>query len=339
MGSIDRQQSTPQLLNRLRMRQLALMLAIDEKRTLRAAAVQLGMTQPAATKMLHELENALGQPLFERVGRGLQLNEAGARVTGYFKGIRGSMEALNRELAELRLGSAGKFSVGSIMAASPGRLSDALLGLKQQFPLLAVEIAVDTSDRLLAQLREGVLEVVVGRLVGQPQFEVDFRPIEDEGLAVVVGKHHPLARKRRVEFEALLAYGWILQPPGSPMRDVIEHEFRDHHAALPPGLIETGSILTTVNLIRRSELVAVIPEAMARRDAQHGLLHIVGYRIRQQLPAYGSLVRKDWPLGKPAEAFLRLLHGEQAAKDPAAASAQARPGRSSSVRMAASVRS
>jgi DNA-binding transcriptional LysR family regulator len=93
------------------------------------------------------------------------------------------------------------------------------------------------------------------------------------------------------------------------MRDVIEHEFRDHDAALPPGLVETGSILTAINLIRRSTLVAVIPEAVARRDAAHGVLRILPYRIRQQLPAYGSLVRKDWPLSRPAQQFLELLHG------------------------------
>src|SRR6266498_1403462 len=164
MGSIDRQDSTPQLLNRLRMRQIALILAVDDKRTLRAAAGELGLTQPAATKMLHELEDALGQRLFERIGRGLALNPAGERVTGYFRSIRGSMEALNRELGDIRLGGAGKFSVGSIMAASPGRLTEALLGLKAEFPMLAMEIAVDTSDRLLAQLREGVLEIVIGRM-------------------------------------------------------------------------------------------------------------------------------------------------------------------------------
>jgi DNA-binding transcriptional LysR family regulator len=68
MGSIDKQDTTPQLLNRLRMRQIALILAIEDRRTLRAAAGQLGLTQPAATKMLHELESALGQSLFDRVG-------------------------------------------------------------------------------------------------------------------------------------------------------------------------------------------------------------------------------------------------------------------------------
>ena len=308
MGSIDRQDSTPQLLNRLRMRQIALMLAIDEQRTLRAAADQLGLTQPAATKMLKELEGALGQPLFERAGRGLRLNAAGERVTGYFRSIRGSMEALNRELGEVRQGRAGKFAVGSIMAASPGRLTEALLGLKALFPLLTIEIAVDTSDRLMEQLSEGVLEVVVGRRVGTPGIECRFTAIEDEHLAVVVGNEHPLAGKRRVTFESLRDYPWVVQPAGSPLRDLIEREFRDHQAPLPKGLIETGSILTTINLIRRSQLVSVIPDAVAQRDAGHGILHILPYRLRHSLAAYGSLVSKDRPLSPPTEHFLRLLH-------------------------------
>jgi len=93
------------------------------------------------------------------------------------------------------------------------------------------------------------------------------------------------------------------------MRALIDQEFRNHHAALPKGLIETGSILTTINLIRRSNLIAVIPAAVASNDARHGMLHILPYRFRQTLEAYGSLVRTDRPLSKPAGEFLELLHG------------------------------
>ena len=312
MGSIDRQESTPQLLNRLRMRQIALILAIDAQRTLRGAAAQLGLSQPAATKMLHELEDAMGLPLFDRVGRGLQLNAAGERVTAYFHNIRGSMEALNRELGELRLGSSGRLAVGSIMAASPGRLTEALLDIKALLPLLAIEVAVDTSDLLLAQLREGVLEVVIGRQTGEPSGGYDFRAIEDERLSIVVGNDHPLAHKSKVTFEALQDYAWVLQPPGSPMRQLIEREFRDHQRQLPRGLVETGSILTTINLIRRSTLIAVIPETVAQQNAAHGLLRVLPYRLHHTLEAYGSLVRNDRPLSKPAEQFLALLHRPQA---------------------------
>ena len=308
MGSIDTQDNTPQLLNRLRMRQVALMLAIAERQTLRAAAAQLGLTQPAATKMLHELEDALGQPLFERVGRRLQRNAAGDRVLEYFQSLRGNIEALNRELAELRQGSAGRLAVGSIMAASPGRLTQALLELKQQLPLLEVEVAVDTSDRLLAQLREGVLEVVVGRRTAAAGADCVFRAIHDERLAFIVGDGHPLLAHSTVSFAALQDYGWVLQSQGSPMRALIDQEFREHCITMPRGLIETGSILTTINLVRSSQMVGVIPHTVADLHAAHGMLHILPYRMKRRLEAYGSLVRKDRPVSRPAQLFLEQLH-------------------------------
>jgi DNA-binding transcriptional LysR family regulator len=309
MGSVDRQQTTPRLMNRLRMRQVALLLAIDEFGTLRAAAEQVGLSQPAATKMLNELELALGQRLFERVGRGLQHNVAGQRVTGFFRSIRGSVEALNQELEAVRRGGTGRLAIGSIMAASPARLTGALLQLKHEFPLVSMEIAVDTSDRLQAQLRDGVLEAVVGRLTSTPGVECVFRSIDDEALVVIAGNEHPLAQRRQLPFEALLDYPWILQPQGSPMRDLIEREFRQHHATLPRGLIETGSILTTINLVRNSQLLGVIPEAVARGHAEHGMVKSLAYRFRHTLEAYGSLVPRDRPLSALAARFLELLHG------------------------------
>ena len=312
MGSIDRKDGTPQLLNRLRMRQVALMLAIEEQGTLRGAAGQLGLSQPAATKMLHELEGALGLPLFERVGRGLRPNAAGERVTGYFRHLRGGMESLNRELQELRAGSAGRLAVGSIMAASPGRLTQALLALKQRWPLLSIEVAVDTSDRLLAQLADGVLEVVIGRPTGRGDEDHLFQPVDGEALSIITALGHPLARARSVRFAALQDYGWVLQPPGSPMRTLIEQEFQAQGLPLPRGLIETGSMLTTMNLVRSSDLVAVIPQAVARDYAQHGMVRILPCRLQRSLQAYGSLVRRDRPLSPPAAQFLALLHGQEA---------------------------
>ena len=291
------------------MRQIALLLAVEDCSTLRGAAAQLGLTQPAATKMLHELESALGQPLFERTGRSLRLNPAGERVLGYFRGIRGSMEALNRELSELQLGSAGRLAIGSIMAATPGRLTEALVQLKARFPLLSIEIAVDTSDQLMPQLHEGVLEVVIGRDARESS-EYLFRTVDDESLAVVAGRDHPLAQASGVDFVMLAEYPWILQPAGSPARDVVEREFGEHHRPMPRGLIETGSILTTMSLVARSQMVGAIPATVGQRNAEHGLVAMIDYTFHHKLPSYGSIVRRDRPLSMSARHFLELFHGE-----------------------------
>jgi DNA-binding transcriptional LysR family regulator len=103
------------------MRQTALLLAIAETGTLGAAAKQLGMTQPAATKMLHELENTLGTKLFDRVGRKIQINEAGHNACLSFRGMQGTLKKLQRELAQMLEGSAGPVRCASLaQAAIPG---------------------------------------------------------------------------------------------------------------------------------------------------------------------------------------------------------------------------
>jgi DNA-binding transcriptional LysR family regulator len=309
---------TKQLLNRLRMRQVALLLAIDEHGTLRAAANSLGMTQPAATKMRQELERALGHTLFEPDGRGLKLTPSGQSVLDSFRGMRGSIESLGRELTELRLGSAGKLFIGSIMAASPERLTHALIQIKAIYPLLSVEISVGTSDHLIEQMRDGALDLVIGRPLHLSMHDYVFQPIEDEALAVVVACDHPLANIKMTKtkmtkstfatFTALTEYPWILQPRGSPMREVMEQEFKSHHATVPKGLIETASILTTTNLIAKTQMIAVIPHSIASRYEEHGLLRILPYKVMHQLSAYGSIVRRDRPVTAAAARFLELLH-------------------------------
>ena len=307
---------TAQLLNRLRMRQVALLLAIGQHRTLRAAAAQLGLTQPAATKMLQELESAMGHALFDRVGRGLQLTAAGHCVLAYFEGLQGHFDALTRELGELEQGSAGKLCIGSIMAASPAVLTQALIRLKALYPLLTIEITVDTSDRLSDALRRGDLDLVIGRVPDTNAGAFSFSPIAEEALSIVASPQHPLAGQARVAWAELLVYPWILQPHGSPMREVMEHEFKNQRSPLPRGLIETASILTTTNLIGNSDMLAVMPTEVAERYEAHGLLACLRYTVRQRLSVYGTIAARDRPAGPAATQLMQFL-GSATAQAPA----------------------
>ena len=306
---------TAQLLNRLRMRQVALLLAIGQHRTLRAAAAQLGLTQPADTKMLQELESAMGHALFDRVGRGLQLTAAGHCVLAYFEGLQGHFDALTRELGELEQGSAGKLCIGSIMAASPAVLTQALIRLKALYPLLTIEITVDTSDRLSDALRRGDLDLVIGRVPDTNAGAFSFSPIAEEALSIVASPQHPLAGQARVAWAELLAYPWILQPHGSPMREVMEHEFKNQRSPLPRGLIETASILTTTNLIGNSHMLAVMPTEVAERYEAHGLLACLRYTVRQRLSVYGTIAARDRPAGPAATQLMQFL-GSATAQAP-----------------------
>jgi len=292
-----------------------LMLTIHECRTLRGAADSLGMTQSAASQMLHELEETLGEELFDRVGRGLQLNPAGQIVLNSFRNLRNNMSVLNHELRELHLGSSGKLFVGCIMVAVPTHLCAAIINLKKHYPLLSVEILVDTSDRLVELLRAGVLDVVIGRMPkisGTLEQDCIFQPIADEAISMVVAPDHPLLRpgKKRLSFETLLSYPWILQPRGSPSREVIEQEFIGYHAALPLGLIETTSILVATNLLAFEHMVAAIPQSIAISYEQHGMLGILQYSFKHTLTNWGCIVHRDRTISSITQEFINLMKPE-----------------------------
>ena len=306
--------TSPLLLNRIRMRQVLLMLSIHEHRTLHAAAQQLGMTQSAASKMLHELEAAVGETLFDREGRGLRLNPAGLAVMNSCRSLRSTMTALGHELSKLRQGSAEKIYIGSIMVALPDCLSVALLETKRIYPLLSVEVVIDTSDRLIELLRDGSLDIVIGRLPrpGDPtSAECLFRPIGEEEVAIIASSRHPLvarAKNRPVDFASLLDYPWILQPQGSPSREVIDQECISHHAALPTTFVETSSLVFTATLLRREHMLAVAPRSIAAQYVENGSLAVIPYDFTHKLSPWGSIVQRDRHSTPARDKLLELLH-------------------------------
>jgi DNA-binding transcriptional LysR family regulator len=175
-------------------------------------------------------------------------------------------------------------------------------------PALTVAVAVETSDKLLEQLARGDLDVVVGRLVeGYARRDYRMEPLQGEALALVVRPGHRLARKRGVRLQDLAGMPWVLQPKGSPMRELLEHELRAGDMDLPADLVETSSILTTAGLVLDGDHVAVLPSEVARRYAEHGMFAVLPVRLARELEPYGSIVHRARPLSAAAQCFLREL--------------------------------
>ena len=295
-------------LNRVRMRQVALLLALQEQGTLSAAAREVGMTQPAASKMLRELEAALDCTLFERVSRRLKVTTPGRTTLLHFAAIRGALEALMRDLASPG-GSDGCLAVGSIMAPSPTLLSQAVIATRQALPGLTVQITIDTSERLLERLEQGLLELVVGRLTeGCSRREYSFDHLAGESLAVVVGPRHPLARRRKVRLADLSDGPWVLPPRATPAREMLEYEFRLANLDVPPGRVETAAIFTTANLVLAGNYVAVLPASVASQFARHRMLSILPLPLGYAMEPYGTIVRNGRPLAAAARRFRSEIH-------------------------------
>ncbi len=296
------------IFNRLRTRQLLLLLAIHEHHSLHKAADHLGMSQPAATKMLRDMEDLIGLKLFERGRRGLQPTPYGEVMTRYAQGVAADLAGVRDELLAIHSGNVGKIRVGAIMAPVPQLLSDTLLSIQAQHPRLAISILVGTSDVLITALREEHLDVVIGRIPDSwDGTSLVFEPIQDEALSIVCSPYNLAAQKPRLALKDLVEYPWVLQAHPSPMRKVIELSFVEARLALPLRIMETASMLLTSSLVRHSDMLAVMPTLVAKHYEAQGTLAIVPLQIRKHLPPFGILTRKTRSIRPATQVFIQEL--------------------------------
>lgn len=284
-----------QLRTRLRLRHLQLLNAIDARKSLIGAAEEIGMSQPAASKALKELEDLLGLELFSRGGRGMAINEQGIAVTGYARMVFDRLTELHEELVSIERADIGRVRIGAFEATTPELLATVIVNLKQSHPRLNLMIEVDTSDKLVHALEDEHLDLVVG--VIPPHWspgKFHYEPLSEEGLSIVIRPDHPVLRNGdEAGFAALARYSWILHPHSSPMRQIIDDAFLRERLIPPDNVVETSSILTIISVVTRSDLVSVVPDTVARFFSDLGVLRILPTEVGRRWAPYGIIIRKD----------------------------------------------
>jgi DNA-binding transcriptional LysR family regulator len=296
------------LLNRLRLKQLSLIAALGEHHNLHRAAAAINVTQPTATKMLHDLELAFGFALFERLPRGMQPTELGLEVIGFATRILADFERFTQDLDTKRHGGYGQFVIGAIMGAAPDVVARSVADLKSRRPLLIVRMLGETSDHILDLLDGHRIDLAVGRFSRVLQHNAfDFEPLANETLYMVARNGHPLAEAPALALRDLADTPWILQPVTSPARHLLEREFAQANMPTPSNIIEANSIFATLQLVQKSDAVAVLPESVVRDHLNTGLLRRLPVEVGKDLTPFGILTRKGDVLGPVAVEFCAAL--------------------------------
>jgi DNA-binding transcriptional LysR family regulator len=303
------------LLSRLRMKQLQLLIALDDHKSMHKAAGAMAMTQSAASKALQELEAMLEAPLFERSKNGMIPNQFGHCVIRYARLLATDLTALCDDIAELRSGRGGRLAIGAIMGAIPDRVVPVLNELHASQPNLAIEIVEDTSARMLQQLDEGTLDLVIGRAAVSPDpARYRYQALGDEPLSVVVGSAHPPLSRKAVTLRDLAGHRWVTYPSHMPLHALLEREMDLAGMSMPVSPISTASTFVTVALLQQaSDLVSVLPTGIAELFVKHKMLRILPVKLKSQSQTFGIVSRKGGVLSPPAEQFIELLQAQKRA--------------------------
>lgn len=210
-------------------RQLEVFVGIATGGSVRAAAEQLHLTQPAASMALAELERLLGAPLFDRAQRRLHLNAHGRRLLPMAQEVLERMREIARPIDDdAQLG--GELHVGASNTVGNYLVGDLLGGFVTAHPQVAMKLHVDNS----AAIVEGVLDysLDVGCIEGPAAHpELELLRWRDDQLCICAAPSHPLAQRKRLRAEDFAGARWILREAGSATRSQTERVL----ATLPPG--------------------------------------------------------------------------------------------------------
>lgn len=266
------------LRSRLKLRQLAALIAIADAGSLRAAAAALGLSQPALSKTLRELESVFERPLFARESRGLRQTPHGAAAIAYARRLMQDLGALAQELDAVDAGAGGRLRIGVIPYVATDWLHRAL-GQMLAAPPVALQVVEGATDELVARLRRRELDCVVGRVTPSLAGDgLETRRLFRQTLRILVRSGHPLLRARRSPgLRDLAGYEWLLAPATTPTRQLLDQVFVQAGLAPPRVRLETYALPVVQRFVAASDALAAVPNDIAEQCVRHG-----GFRVLPQ---------------------------------------------------------
>lgn len=250
----------------IRIPHLKLIVSLDDYGQISAAASVLNMSQPAASRMLSDMETILEAPLYDRLPRGIALTPYGKAFARRSRTILLELREASREISDLKNGTGGSVFLGAVTAPAVQIVIPAIRQVRERYPRIKINVQVETSNILAKDLLASRHDFIIARIpddLNPRQF--NSREIGIEKACLVVRRDHPLATRSAVELDELNAFEWVLQPAGSLLNRTVEKLFLARSVALPERIVNTSSLLMTMVMIRESNAISPMALEVAKR--------------------------------------------------------------------------
>ena len=290
------------LMAKARLRHLQLLVLVADQGSLKRAASEIGLSQPAATQALAELEQLLERPLFERHAKGMRLTAGGRTLIPVIRNVLAALQQSTESLAALQEGASGLIRVGTISAVASALLGQRVLRFCERHPDMHVEIVEDTGAHLVQALLAGTLNVVLCRRPQPLPAKLHFEPVRPDEAVVVAGTGHPLVGQRGLKLADLEDYAWMRAPRGVWIREVFDALF--DAAGFRPRLhpVSTATLAPLPEILRDNRCLALIPISLSNT--------LVGWQLAAALDVQLGAPRGEIGVLCPIEAQEDPLHLE-----------------------------
>ncbi|MEO1677298.1 MAG: LysR substrate-binding domain-containing protein [Pseudomonadota bacterium] len=303
-------QSADILSRKIRLRQLRCFVTVARMKSFVVAAETLGLTQPAVSRSVRELEQILGHPLFDRSTRGAELTRRG----------RDFFEAAEAGLLQIWQGTRAVVGdvgyqevvrIGALPNVCSQFLPQIVMPFKEEFQAVRVIVSSGTNARLLSGLRLGETDLVIGRLSSSEDMRgLVFEALFDEPLVFVIRPAHPLAGTKTT-LQDVLQHPLMLPTEGTVIRQEVSRFLAGHGVGRLPDLIETTSPDFQRAYVAATDCVAVIPRGVVINDLERGDLIDLGIGRGELQGPVGLTTNPEIAPGNAVTLFLQRIRASQ----------------------------
>jgi len=301
--------------SRIKLRHLQLAVAVHESGSVRRASEQLNISQPAATKALHDLEDQLGVTLFARSKAGMSPTMFGDRFVVYARTILNDVRSSAAAIRQMKEGDTGEIVVGTLPASAMTVAPRAIAISRKRRPGLHIRLYEGSTGQLVPALQRGELDLIVGRLPHVSSYErVSQEILCNDPNVIVCRKGHPLDTAGPVDPAALLGQEWVLPDEASYVRADLQRFFGDRGLPAPDPVLVTSSTVVRLTLVLTTDMIAVLTKQAAVANAGRGLLAILDVGLVAPRAPIIVASREGGVLTPAAEFFIDCLRA--AASEP-----------------------
>jgi LysR family transcriptional regulator, low CO2-responsive transcriptional regulator len=302
----------------LTLRQLRVFESVARHLNFSRAAEALHLSQPAVSMQIRQLEDNVGMPLFEQIGKRIFLTDAGKELFHYSRGIAQQLIELEEALNRMKGLEQGNLKV-SVVSTANYFLHPLLARFCQRHPGIKVNLSVGNRETVLRQLSENETDLAV---IGKPPEGTDLvaEAFLPNPLVVIGAPDHPLAKKRNIATRALETETFLVREPGSGTRGAMERFFAQHKMNL-----NMGNEMSTTEAIKQAVQagmgLAVVSLYTVELELELGRLKVLDVQGFPIMREWYAAHREGKRLSKAADAFRSFLLKDAAKQVPKAAKA------------------
>jgi len=291
------------------LRQLRIFNEVCDLRSYSRAAEEMALTQPAVSLQIRQLEELIGQPLFEYVGKKLYLTEAAEALQKASRDIFGRLENLDMQLSDMQGSLQGQLKL-AVESSCKYFVPHLFAAFKRQYPEVILNLTVVNRAQVIKRLSDNRDDLVVMSMVPQ-DMDLDFLPFLNNPIVAVAPPDHPLSQAETLTLKDLEPYPLLIREAGSGTRKACEEYFKEKRVHFAQTL-EVSSAEA-----QRECVVAGLGVAMLTR---HALSMEIATGTLKELPVAELPLYRSWcvvqarakRLSPVAHAFIAFIRAERA---------------------------